>query len=499
MLDADRVIQSLDGLWPAGSIAAGASYDDFLDGICPDSPERAAAIHAGICAVAAGDIDTFSLEFSCRLADRDMRLSLAAAPCRQGVLVTHTEALRAAAGDPRFQPASMPESTARAHKMEALGRLTSGVAHDFANLLTLISGYSEMLLDRLRAQGGPLLELEEIRKAATRGAAMTAQILDFMRNQAAEPRIVNLNTVVADVEKLLRPIIGEHIGLVTALSLDLGNVKADPEQITRVILNLVINARDAMPGGGEIVLRTANLELRPADSTHQLPAGRYVVLTLSDNGLGMDAETLSHLFQPFFTTKQRGQGTGLGLSTVYGIVQQSQGDIWVRSEPGKGTMFTICLPRAEESIESPAPLDPPRAAATGAETILMAEDEESVRGLIKHLLTVRGYHVLDAVDGRDALRLFAQHAGRIDLLLTDMVMPGMNGRELADNILATNPNLKVIYMSGYTDDMLLHAGTLGPGAAFLRKPLRPDVLASRVREVLDSRVSRASRVHPAGE
>jgi two-component system, cell cycle sensor histidine kinase and response regulator CckA len=495
VVDANGVIQSLDGLWPAGTLAAGGSYDRFLDEICSDNLERAAAVRAGIRAVASGHIETLTLELPCRLAGRDMRLLLAAAPCRQGVLLTHTETLRADPSDPRPRPTSLPDKPDKAHKMEALGRLTSGVAHDFANLLTLISGYSEMLLDRLRAQGPPLLELEEIRKAATRGASMTAQILDFIRNQAAEPRIVNLNAVVADVEKLLRPIIGEHIRLVTALSLDLGNVKADPEQITRVILNLVFNARDAMPGGGEIVLRTANLDRRP-DGVHQLPEGRYVQLTLSDNGEGMDAETLSHLFQPFFTTKQRGKGTGLGLSTVYGIVQQSQGDIWVRSEPGNGTVFTICLPRADESVESPAPLDTPRVAATGAETILVAEDEESVRGLIKHLLTARGYCVLDAVDGRDALRLLAQHPTQIDLLLTDMVMPGMSGRELADKVLAFKPDLKIIYMSGYADDMLLHAGALGPGAAFLRKPLRPDVLASRVREVLDSRVNRA---HPAGE
>jgi len=445
VVDTNGVIQSLDGLWPAGSLAVGASYGGFLDSTCLDDPERAEAVRAGIRAVASGHIDTLTLEFPCRLADRDVRLLLAAAPCRQGVLLTHTETLRGAASDPRLEAASPPDNADKAHKMEALGRLTSGVAHDFANLLTLISGYSEMLLDRLRAQGPPLLELEEIRKAATRGAAMTAQILDFIRNQAAEPGIVNLNTVVADVEKLLRPIIGEHISLVTALSPDLGNVKADPEQIARVILNLVFNARDAMPGGGEIVMRTANLELRP-DDAHQLPAGRYVQLTLSDNGLGMDAETLSHLFQPFFTTKQRGKGTGLGLSTVYGIVQQSRGDIWVSSEPGKGTMFNICLPRADEAVESPASLDPPRAAAAGAETILVAEDEESVRGLIKHLLTVRGYRVLDAVDGRDALRQLAQHPTPIDLLLTDMVMPGMSGGELADKVLASKPDVKVIFM-----------------------------------------------------
>jgi two-component system cell cycle sensor histidine kinase/response regulator CckA len=492
VVDTNGVIQSLDGLWPAGTLAAGGSYDRFLDDICPDHPERAAAVRAGIRAVASAHIDTLTLEIPCRLADRDIRLLLAAAPCRQGVLLTHTEMIQTATSDSRFEPATLPNSVDKAHKMEALGRLTSGVAHDFANLLTLISGYSEMLLDRLRAQGPPLLELEEICKAATRGASMTAQILDFIRNQAAEPRIVNLNTVVADVEKLLRPIIGEHISLVMDLSLDLGNVKADPEQITRVILNLVFNARDAMPGGGEIVVRTANLDLQP-DGAHRLPAGRYVLLTLSDNGLGMDAETLHHLFQPFFTTKQRGKGTGLGLSTVYGIVQQSRGDIWVRSGPGKGTVFDICLPRVEESVENPASLDTPCAVSRGAETILVAEDEESVRGLIKHLLTARGYRVLDALDGREALRLLAQHGTSIDLLLTDMVMPGMSGRELADKVLAARPDLKIIYMSGYADDMLLHAGALGTGAAFLRKPLRPDVLASRIREVLDGRAYRTAQ------
>jgi len=484
VVDADRVIQSLDGPWPTG-LQAGSSYDHFLDSICLGQPERAAAVQAGIRAVAFRHIETFALEFPCRVADRDVRLCLTATACVEGVRISHDEAPQASAGEPRMD-------ADKAHKMEALGRLTSGVAHDFANLLTLISGYSEMLLERLRAQGPPLAELEEIRKAATRGAAMTAQILDFMRNQAAEPRIISLNTVVADMERLLRPVIGEHISLITALAHDLGNVKIDPEQIARVILNLIFNARDAMPGGGEIELRTANLDL-PPDGARRLPAGRYVVLTLKDNGLGMDEETLSHLFQPFFTTKQRGQGTGLGLSTVYGIVQESRGDIWVHSEPGQGTIFTVCLPRADESVALSEVLDSPRPVATGAETILLAEDEASVRGLIKHLLTARGYRVLEAVDGRDGLRVFAQHSGAIDLLLTDMVMPGINGRELADNVLALQPDLKVIYMSGYADDMLLDTGALGPGAAFLRKPLRPDVLDKRVREVLDSRAKSAAQ------
>ena len=452
-----------------------------------DNPEGAEAVHASIRAVASGQVGTWTLEFPCRVANRDTRLRIEGTPCRQGVLLTHTEGLHSTANNSHGLPAPLVDNS---HKMEALGRLTSGVAHDFANLLTLISGYSEMLLDRMSSQDDPRPELEEIHKAATRGAAMTAQILDYLRNQAAQPKIVNLNSVVLDVEKLLRPIIGEHINLMTKLSRDLGSVKADPEQLTRVILNLVFNARDAMPGGGEIVLRTANLEVRP-DSARNLAPGRYVLLTLSDTGLGMDAETQSHVFQPFFTTKTRGQGTGLGLSTVYSIVRQSHGDIWVRSELGEGTVFSICLPRDDESAESAESLTPPRVAATGAETILLAEDEESVRRLIKHLLVGRGYQVLDAVDGRDALRLFAEHTGQIDLLLTDMVMPGMNGRELADRILASKPGMKVIYMSGYTDDVLTNTGALGSGSVFLRKPLRPDVLANCIREVLDNRVTSA--------
>jgi two-component system cell cycle sensor histidine kinase/response regulator CckA len=480
LVDSAGVVQDLDGSWPA-SIAVGSRYDRFLAGVCGENPERAVAIGAGIRAVAAGREDTFSLEFPCSLAGCDVRLRLAAAPycegAARGVLLTHAHVT-----GPQDSPAL--ESDPQAHKMEALGRLTGGVVHDFANLLTLIAGYSGMLLDRM----GPLdtlrPELEEIQEAAARGAGMTAQILDYIRREAEQPGAVSLNSLAAEMEKLLRPIIGEHITVSTALSPDLGDVTADPAQLTRVLMNLVLNARDAMPRGGRITIATANVEL-PPDPARELPPGPYVLLTVSDTGQGMDAETAEHLFQPFFTTKRPGEGTGLGLSTVYSIVKQSGGDIRVRSEPGKGTTFSICLPRAGEPggpSERPAS---PRAAGAGTETILLAEDEDSVRRLIKHLLTARGYTVLDAPDGGEAARIFERHTGPIHLLLTDMIMPGMGGPELAQKLLECRPDLKVIYMSGYTDDMLLRTGALGPGISFLRKPVKSDVLAGRIREVLD--------------
>jgi signal transduction histidine kinase len=388
---------------------------------------RAAAISAGIRAVGAGQADTFSLEFPYRLPDREMRVRLVATPYRQGavegVLLAHTDA----------DAAQYPQ----AYKMEALGRLAGGVAHDFANLVTLISGYSDILLNRIGAQDPSRPELEE-------------------REQVALPTIVQLNALVVEMMRLLRPIIGEHISLVVTLDPNLGVVKADFAQMTRVVMNLVLNARDAMPRGGSIGIRTANIELR-ADSWHRLPPGRYIMLEVSDNGAGMDPETLRQIFQPFFTTKNRG-GTGPGLSTVHRIVEQAGGGIWARSEPGRGTTFTICLPRAEQDGEIADPQSLARAPGAGTETILLAEDEESVRRLLRHLLDASGYQVLEAADGR----------------------------ELAQKALASKPGLKVIYMSGYTDDVLLNTDAPGPGMSFLRKPLKLDILSALIREVLDT-------------
>lgn len=462
-IDATGAIRSLDYPSDCGLLAH----------ICGDNPALAEAVSAGIRAVGAGHAGTFSLDFPCRRP----RLRLVAIRYRQGavegVLLTRTD----------VQAPPDTQADDQAFKMQALGRLTGGVAHDFANLVTLISGYSDILLNRIGAQDPSRPELEEIRKAVARGAGVTAQILDFIRKQVNLPDKVQLNTLVADMVRLLRPIIGEHIALVVTSDPGLGTVKADFAQMSRVVMNLVLNARDAMPRGGSIVLRTANIDLS-TDSGRGLPPGPYVMLEISDNGAGMDRETLPRLFEPFFTTKHRG-GTGLGLCTVHSIVEQAGGGIWAHSEPGQGTTFTLCLPRALPDDEIADPHSTARAPGAGTETILLAEDESSVRKLLKHLLESQGYRVFEAADGREALHLFEKDAGSIDLLLTDVIMPGLDGGELARKALASKPSLKVIYMSGYTDDVLSSADASGPGMLFLRKPIRLDILSARIREVLD--------------
>jgi signal transduction histidine kinase len=379
----------------------------------------------------------------------------------------------------------LEEQLRQSQKMEAVGRLAGGVAHDFNNLLTAILGYCQLLERQLADQESLQSDVQEIRRAGERAASLTQQLLAFSRKQVLRAALVDVNVLVADLEKMLRRMIGEDIELVTVLRDDAALVRADPNQFEQVILNLAVNARDAMPQGGRLTIETACVELDDAYAREHLPAlpGRYVMLAVTDTGAGIDAETRTHLFEPFFTTKGVGRGTGLGLATVYGIVKQFGGYIWVYSEPGHGSTFKIYLPEARDEREPRAA--PPPAPRGGSETVLLVEDEATVRALARKALRAHGYTVLEARAGAEALDVRAGHAGPVHLLLTDVVMPGMSGRELAERITRAHQGTRVLYMSGYTDDAVLRHGVLERGTAYIQKPFTPDVLARRVREVLD--------------
>ena len=381
---------------------------------------------------------------------------------------------------------SLETQLRQAQRMETIGRLAGGVAHDFNNLLMVIKGYCELLLNRENSGDG-LQQLERISKAADQAASLTQQLLAFGRKQVLQPKVFNLNTLVWNAEKMLRRLISEDVEMVTATAKNLGAIKADPGQIDQVILNLVINARDAMPKGGTLTLETANVELDESYAHGHLGAvpGSYVMLAITDNGLGMDDETQAHIFEPFFTTKELGKGTGLGLSMVYGIVKQSGGYIWVHSAPGKGSSFRVYLPRVFENEQELASPFPAAQNLAGKETILLVEDDPLVRGLALEILRSRGYSVLVAERPDAALEICRQHAGKIDLVLTDVIMPGMNGREMADEILAMRPEVGVLFMSGYTDTAVMRNGNGGKLASFLQKPFSPTVLGRKVREMLD--------------
>jgi nitrogen-specific signal transduction histidine kinase/ActR/RegA family two-component response regulator len=373
----------------------------------------------------------------------------------------------------------------QSQKMEAIGRLAGGVAHDFNNLLTVIMGRAQLLLGRV-TDAKVRRDLDLIRDAGSRAAALTHQLLAFSRKQVLEPRVIDLKALVVDAEKLLIRVIGEDIKLTVRSDPDLGTVKADPGQIEQVIMNLVVNSRDAMPQGGTVTLETANLNLDESYSRQhfEVRPGRYVMLAVSDTGHGMDAETQSKIFEPFFTTKEKDKGTGLGLSTVYGIVQQSGGHIWVYSEPGQGTTFKIYLPRVDEPVETIA--QPQSKDDRGTETILLVEDEQAVRELIREILELKGYTVLEAGSADEAIGICDAHDRPIDLVITDVIMPGMNGTVLAGHLRSRLPHAKIIYMSGYTDAGIVDSGLLASGHAFLQKPIIADSLARKVREVLES-------------
>jgi two-component system, cell cycle sensor histidine kinase and response regulator CckA len=416
---------------------------------------------------------------------------------KDGSYACHAEPLRGAGGE--IQGAicmaldvtdrkQLEEQFRQAQKMEAVGRLAGGIAHDFNNLLMVIQGYADLLTDRLPEGEGLRRNAEQIQMAAQRASGLTRQLLAFSRKQMLAPRVLNIQNIVADMEKILQRLIGEDIELLTSSDPDLWLVKADRSQIEQVIMNLAVNARDAMPEGGRLTIEACNVELDESfgHAPAMLAPGRYVLLAVTDSGTGMDAETQAHIFEPFFTTKEKGKGTGLGLATVYGIVKQSGGYIWVYSEPGHGTTFKIYLPRIEEENVSQA-LDTrsdPRSLQRGSETVLLVEDEKGVRELAREYLEMIGYTVIEAEDGHTALELASMHAGPIDLLMTDVVMPGISGRELAERVSQIRRGIKILYMSGYTDQAVVHHGILQNDAVLLQKPFTLATLSARLREIL---------------
>jgi len=381
----------------------------------------------------------------------------------------------------------LEEQLRQSQKMEAVGQLAGGVAHDFNNLLTAINGYSDLTLKHLTEDSPLRSKVEQIKKAGVRAASLTRQLLAFSRKQVLQPVVLDINSLVTDVSKMLRRLVGEDIEFVTLLRPKTGNVNADPGQIEQVLMNLVVNARDAMPKGGKIVIETAKAEFDEgyAEQHVAVNPGPYVMLAVSDTGTGMDEETRARIFEPFFTTKELGKGTGLGLSTVYGIVKQSGGFIWAYSELGKGTTFKVYLPRIAQLAEGYKRNVQPKSARRGTETILLVEDDKTVRDLVREVLRDYGYTVLVAVNGEDALSVAERHGAAIHLLLTDVVMPGMSGRILANRLSEARPEMKMLFMSGYTDDAIVHHGVLDADTRFIQKPFPPHALAQKVRDVLD--------------
>jgi PAS domain S-box-containing protein len=382
--------------------------------------------------------------------------------------------------------ARLLEQLNQAQKMEAVGRLAGGVAHDFNNLLTAIIGYCDYSMLSLDDSGTLKKNLEEIKKAGNRAAALTQQLLAFSRRQVMRPRILDLNQLISNLEKLLRRLLGEDIALETRFDAELGSVLADPGQIEQVIMNLCINSRDAMPRGGRITMDTANVSLDSSrrENRFTVTRGDYVRLRITDTGSGMDKEIKSHLFEPFFTTKEVGRGTGLGLSTVYGIVKQTGGYIWAESAPGKGTSFDIYFPRVQGDAEAPSEAAPTEVRG-GRESILLVEDEAMIRVLVCNVLGGHGYVVYEADDGEHAEDIIEARGGGIDLIITDVVLPGMSGRELVERLAAAYPGIPALFMSGYTRDVIDNHGVLHAGLAFLQKPFSPEALLRKVREVLD--------------
>jgi two-component system, cell cycle sensor histidine kinase and response regulator CckA len=380
----------------------------------------------------------------------------------------------------------LEEQFRQAQKMEAVGRLAGGVAHDFNNLLTVITGYCQMLLDRFPEADPNREDMLQVLKASDRATGLTRQLLAFSRKQIVQPKVVDLNTLVTDMQPMLKRLLGVTIDLLIQSITSLGRVRVDPGQLEQVLVNLVVNARDAMPGGGHLTISMRDVDVDSESGTREMPVGpgAYVVIEVSDTGTGMDEETRSHMFEPFFTTKEKGRGTGLGLSTSYGIVKQNHGEILVRSELGVGTAFSIYLPRVDEPSLAETPQQINIRCAKGAETILVAEDEDGVRHIVTQMLREQGYTVLPANGGAEALQIAQSHDGPLQLLVSDVVMPRMNGPELAHRLRDLRPEIRVLFVSGYTDGEIVREGELEPGTDFLQKPFTREQLANKVREVL---------------
>jgi two-component system, cell cycle sensor histidine kinase and response regulator CckA len=384
------------------------------------------------------------------------------------------------------------EQLRQVQKMEAIGSLAGGIAHDFNNILTVVLSYSAMLMHGLKPDDPRRAELQQVHEAGERAAALTRQLLAFSRRQVLQPKVLRLDRLIANTELMLRRLLGEDIELRVRSARDLWKVRFDPSQFDQVVVNLAVNARDAMPRGGTLTIETTNVVIAASDSEHahpsSLPAGSYVCLTVTDTGIGMSEATQSRMFDPFFTTKEVGRGTGLGLSTVLGIVQQSGGDVAVRSAPGAGTVFSVYVPCVEGLLHVPTSRPPAQLLARGTETILLVEDDPSVRALACSLLRLDGYHVLEAAGGGDALLLSEQYPKEIHLLLTDVVMPKMSGPQLASRVQAARTGIRVLFMSGYTDDATFQHGLVDPGVDFLPKPFTPEQMSRRVREALDAQL-----------
>ena len=471
-----EMLEALHGLAPG---KFGGTLQAFLDRVDPADREGVAeAIRR-----AASERTDASVLYRTRLANGAVRWISASG---RTFYDADGRPLRAAGiGQDVTERVRLEEQYRQSQKMEAIGLLAGGIAHDFNNLLTAIEGYSMLMAEAMRPDDPQHAHLAEVRRAAERATALTRQLLAFGRRQILEPRVLDLRDSVTAMGPMLQRLIGENVDIVVKEHGEPGHVKADPGQIEQVILNLAINARDAMPRGGTLTFEVSDARLTIADarSGATIVPGRYTLLSVVDSGLGMDAETQARVFEPFFTTKQKGKGSGLGLSTVYGIVKQSGGYIWVESTPGAGTRFSIFLPRVEDAVE-PAVMRPTGEMLNGNETILVVEDEESVRMLVRKALERYGYHVLTAGTPHEAIALARGSNNPIHLLISDVVLPQMSGRALADRILPAKPGTRLLFMSGYTDDAIVHHGVLDEGTPFIQKPFTPQALARKVRQVL---------------